>query len=151
MRRPDREIVDADELADVLHAARTVYLGIGDDPAPYVVPLFYGYEDETIYIHCAREGLKLDLIHKNPRVGFSLAEEPRIMAGESACSFSACSRSIVGHGTARIVENETERTRGLSAIMRHYGSDERTYASESLSRTCVLAVDVELLRGKRIG
>jgi nitroimidazol reductase NimA-like FMN-containing flavoprotein (pyridoxamine 5'-phosphate oxidase superfamily) len=151
MRHPKREISDPAELEDVLQSARYLILGINDDPAPYLVPLFYGYEKGTLYIHCARQGLKLDLIRRNPRVGFALAVEPRIKAGETACAFSAESRSIVGRGVAREARDDAERARGLGSLMRHYGWENREYRPDSLARTCILAVDIQEMKGKRIG
>jgi nitroimidazol reductase NimA-like FMN-containing flavoprotein (pyridoxamine 5'-phosphate oxidase superfamily) len=151
MRRPKREISDPAELEEVFQSARYLFLGMNDDPAPYLVPLFYGLEKGTLYIHCAMEGRKLDLIERDPRVGFALSVEPRITKGEAACDFSAVSRSIVGRGTARVVGDDAERARALASIMRHYGSENREYRPDSLTRTCILAVDVEELRGKRIG
>jgi hypothetical protein len=146
-----KEITDPLEREEVFSKATHLFLAMADEPAPYLVPLFYGYEEGTLYIHCARKGRKLDLLRGNPRVGFALAQEPSIVGGETACAFSARSRSIIGHGEAREVSDDEERRKGLDAIMRHY--DERTpmYEEKSLARTCVLAVDIKEVRGKRIG
>ena len=151
MRHPTREITDPKEIEEIIGRAKYLYLGMAGDPAPYLVPLFYGYVPQKLYIHCARAGLKLDLISKNPRVGFALCEEPEILRGETACGFTARSRSVVGDGTARIAVDDHERLAGLAAIMSHYGSDDRRYKPDSLERTCVLAVDIRKLRAKRVG
>jgi nitroimidazol reductase NimA-like FMN-containing flavoprotein (pyridoxamine 5'-phosphate oxidase superfamily) len=151
MRKAAREISGQAELAEVLERSRHLFLAIHDDPAPYILPLFYGFTEGRIYIHCAAEGTKLQLIAKNPRVSFGAAEEPRIVAGESACGFSGRSRSVIGQGTARVVSDERERVRGLDAIMRHYGVQAPSYRPDSLARTCVLAIDIQGMRGKKIG
>jgi nitroimidazol reductase NimA-like FMN-containing flavoprotein (pyridoxamine 5'-phosphate oxidase superfamily) len=151
MRRPAAEISDAGGIEEVLGSAVYLFLGIKDDPAPYLVPLFYGYVPGRLYIHCAQAGAKLELIGKDPNVGFGLAEEPRIVPADTACGFSAKARSVIGDGVARIVSDPEERILGLNAIMSHYDAQNPAYKPDSLARTCVLAVDIISMRAKRVG
>jgi hypothetical protein len=151
MRRADKEIKNPEELAAALSRARYLCLGIADMTAPYIVPLFFGYEQGRIYIHCARDGRKLDLIREHPRVGFAAVEEPEIVEGDSPCDFSARSQSVIGHGIARVVEEEGERKLGLDAIMRHYSAGTPVYSPQSLKKTRLISIDIEEMRGKRIG
>ena len=150
MRKADREIGDPAELAGILERAEVLHLALRDEPAPYVVPLAFGYADGALWFHCAREGTKLELLRRDPRVGFCAVAGARIAAGPTACDFSASGESVVGRGTARIVTDPDERRRGLDALMRHYGPDRPVYRPESLARTCVVRIDVEELRGKRL-
>lgn len=154
MRRAEREIVDRAALDDILESARILFLGLRDEPAPYVVPVCFGLEESTLYVHSALVGTKIELLRRHPVVGFSASTDMRVIAGGSACDYTAGARSVVGTGRARIVENEEERLRGLNSIMRHYaggpfGRD--AYRPASLARTCVIAVRIDTLRGKCIG
>ncbi len=143
--------IDA-QAEEILDKARYLVLGIGDEPAPHVVPLFYGQEQGRLYFHCARRGTKLDLLRARPRVSFVAAEEPEIRPGESACRFSARCRSVMGRGVARIVSDDAERIRGLDAIMRHYAaSTDPRYSPDDLARTLVVCIDVEEIHARRIG
>jgi nitroimidazol reductase NimA-like FMN-containing flavoprotein (pyridoxamine 5'-phosphate oxidase superfamily) len=151
MRRKAAEITDTAEIEQIIRSARYLFLAVRDDPAPYLVPLFFGYIPGRLYIHCAKAGAKLDLMEKDPRVGFGLAEEPRIIPAGSACGFSAISRSVIGDGIARIVFDPRERIAGLNAIMGHYSTAEPLYKPESLERTCILAVDIRKLKAKKVG
>jgi nitroimidazol reductase NimA-like FMN-containing flavoprotein (pyridoxamine 5'-phosphate oxidase superfamily) len=150
MRKAQREITDPTELGKVLERAEVVCLALHDDPAPYVVPLCFAHADGALWFHCAREGTKLDLLRRNPRVGFCAVAEARIAAGPAACDSTATGASVAGRGTARIVTDAGERRRGLDALMRRYGIGEPAYRQDSLARTCVLRVDIEELRGKRL-
>jgi nitroimidazol reductase NimA-like FMN-containing flavoprotein (pyridoxamine 5'-phosphate oxidase superfamily) len=151
MRRAAAEITDPGEIEEVIRAGLYLFLAVRDDPGPYLVPLCFGYLPGRFYIHCAAAGTKLDLIGKDPRVGFGLAEEPRIVPGETACGFSAKSRSVIGDGIARMVSDPEERSAALEAIMSHYGKPNPVFEPDSLKRTCVLAVDIRKLRAKRVG
>ena len=150
MRNSAKEITDRAELEEVLSRAEVLHLGLHDEPAPYVIPLSFGYMDGALWFHCAKEGTKLDLIRRDPRVGFSAVADAQIVPGAAACDFDARGRSVVGRGTARIVTEPEERRRGLDALMRRYGMERPDYRSASLERACVIRVSVEELRGKRL-
>lgn len=150
MRKAAREITDRAELEGVLAKAEVLFLALHDEPAPYVVPLNFAYAEGALWFHGAREGAKLDLIRRDPRVGFSAVADARIVPGAAACDFTASGASVVGRGTARIVTEPEERRRGLDALMRRHGMERAAYRAESLARTCVVRLDVEELRGKRL-
>ena len=102
MRNCTKEITDRAELEEVLARADVLYLALHDEPAPYVIPLNFAYAEGALWFHCAREGTKLDLIRRDPRVGFSAVADARLVPGAAACDFSSTGRSVVGRGTARI-------------------------------------------------
>lgn len=151
MRRVGREIPDRAGVEDVLRNARTLFLGLHDGDAPYLVPVSFGYEDGAIWVHSAPAGTKIDLLRRDPRVGFAAEWGTEVTAGRTACDWSVRSRSVTGTGIAAIVEDEAERRRGMDAVMRHYGGEAPQYKPETLSRTLILRIDVTGMRGKRIG
>ena len=148
------KITDRSALDGILRAAPVLYLSLNADPAPYVVPVCFGVEGDRLYVHGATTGRKIDLLRANPFVGFSACIEVSIRAGADACSFSAKGMSVAGTGRAQILEDEEERMRGLNAIMRHYQPADGAapvYRPESLARTCVIAIHIATLQGKRTG
>ena len=150
MRNFKKEITDRAELEEILAKAEVLFLALHDEPAPYVLPLNFAYADGVIWFHCAREGTKLDLIRRDPRVGFSAVTDAGVVAGAAACDFAATGCSVVGRGTARIATDPAERRRGLDALMSRFGMERPEYRSDSLERACVIRVAVEGLRGKRL-
>ncbi|HVP18994.1 MAG TPA: pyridoxamine 5'-phosphate oxidase family protein [Spirochaetia bacterium] len=151
MRRSERQVTDPKEIQGILAESPVVSLAIHDEPAPYVVPLFFGHEDGRLYVHSALSGTKIRLLHADPRVGFTAWTPAEIVEGGDACSFSARARSVAGTGVARIVEDEKERMHGLDLIMRHSTGREAGFAYDraSVSRTLVIAVDIVAILGKR--
>ena len=83
MRRKEREVTDIKEIREVLDSCKVCRLGIADEGGAYIVPLNYGYRLEdgvlTLYFHGAKEGKKLDLIRKNPEVGFEMDGRHELM------------------------------------------------------------------------
>lgn len=155
MRRAEREITDTALLDTILVEARILFLGLHDEPAPYVLPVCFGHDTGTLYVHSAMAGTKIDLIAAHPIVGFSASTDLVVKPGTAACDYSSQARSVIGTGRARIVTDEAERVRGLDAIMRHYASgpaaETPVYKPGPLARTCVIAIRIDSLRGKRTG
>ena len=89
MRRKDREVTDPERIEQIIADSHCCRIGFNDDGEVYIVPLSFGYargadDSYTFYFHGASQGRKIDLIHKNPRVGFELSSGP----GRSALSRS---------------------------------------------------------------
>ena len=77
--------------------------------SPYVVPLNFGYdwEDKLVfYFHCAHEGYKLDLLHKNPHVCVN-ASSFISYAGASVKGHLHDYRSVTARGVAERLEPDS--------------------------------------------
>ena len=153
MRRKEKEVTDRAAQERILRAAPILTLALRDEPAPYVVPVCFGLDGETVYVHSALVGTKIDLLEADPVVGFCACADVAVTAAGPACSSGASGRSVIGTGRARVVEDESERRRGLDAIMRHYAADggpAPVYGPDALARTCVIAIRIDTLHGKSL-
>ncbi|PWJ33610.1 pyridoxamine 5'-phosphate oxidase family protein [Fibrobacter succinogenes] len=125
MRRKDREVLGDENIAKIIEQCTTCHVAMTDDAdasMPYVIPLSFGYNLNSgvleLYFHCAHVGKKLDCIRKNPNVAFSMCVENRIEIHEDIyCKSGRFYASVVGQGKAEIVEDVTEKCRGLSLLM----------------------------------
>ena len=149
MRRREREVGDEAGIQDILEKGLVCHLGLYDGQYPYVVPLNYGYRNGRIYVHCAGEGRKIDILKKNERVCIEVDVDTRIVRGDAPCRWAAKYRSVIGFGRARIVDDENGKKAGLDAIMAHYGGQEGPYDDKSLQRTCVIEIVIESMTGKQ--
>ena len=96
MRREEREIRDQTDVLAVMKEALVCRLGFSDDGMPYVVPMNFGLRENCIYLHCAREGRKLDIIRKNDQVCFEMDLLREIKQGPKACGWGARYKSVIG-------------------------------------------------------
>ena len=150
MRREKQEIHYQAELEEIFREAIVCRLAIADGDAPYIVPLNFGYQDNTLYFHSAAEGRKLDLLRKRPDVCFEVESGVKIVRGTTACDWGVSFRSIIGFGRAELVEGADEKRRALDVIMRHHGAEEPfDYPESNLKVTTVIRVDIEEMTGKR--
>ena len=145
MRRKDRERTDAAFMAQVLAEAEELYVGFNTGGAPYVLPLNFAHVDNALYIHCAVEGRKLDLLRADPRVGFTAAAGVVIVREK----FTTRYRSVCGTGRAVIIEEPQAKQRALDSISSRYDAlCPRPAPEKMLARTTVIRIDIEELSGK---
>lgn len=150
MRKARREIKDENAVRAIMEEASVCRIGLSDDGMPYVVPMNFGLGENCLYLHCAAEGRKLDIIRRNDRVCFEMDLLREVVRGESPCGFSARYESVIGFGRAVIVEEAAEKRAALGRIMGHYGEQGPfTYQDDILAKTVVIRIAIESLTAKR--
>jgi len=149
LRRQEREITDRSEIDAVIRGCEVCRLGLCDGGVPYVVPVNFGYDGRTVYVHTAREGRKLDIIRRHPRVCVEWDRPGELVTAPKACGWTMRYRSVIAMGTVRILEDDAARRRALDRIMAQYGGEgEWTYGDAVLARTRLLAIELDEISGK---
>ena len=147
VRRQDR-LLDEVRAVEILHRGEYGFLSMVADGGGYGVPVNYAVSGDTIYMHCAPEGRKLQAMVANPRVSFCVVGYKRIVAEEFTTEFE----SVIASGVARVVESLDERRQALRLIVEKYSAahlEQGLQAIErSVHRTAVVAIEVENLTGK---
>lgn len=123
MRRKDREVTDLIKIENIISRCTCCRIGFCDGAEVYIVPLNFGYETKdntyTFYFHGAKEGRKIDLMQKNPIVGFEMDTDYVLKEADTACGYSARFQSIIGTGVVSIVSDSDEKGKGISLLMEH--------------------------------
>lgn len=147
MRRKDRQL-PGEAAAELLEKGDICHLAMVAQGEPYLVTMNYGYAGGVLYLHSAREGRKMGLLHDGARVCFTVVPRHELVVAESACSYSVRYESVTGYGRVRVLETREEKVRGLEAIMAQYAPGSFEFPDGVLARTAVFAVDIEELSGK---
>jgi uncharacterized protein len=148
MRKKEREIKDGDEIDGIIRRCRVCHLAMCDEDQPYVVPLNFGYDGSFLYFHAAPEGRKIDIIRRNNKVCFEFDILHDIVTAQRACDWGAKYESVMGSGTAEIVDDLDAKKEALEWIMRQYGSYVKNFSEEILKKTLVLRVRILEISGK---
>ncbi|MEJ2233738.1 MAG: pyridoxamine 5'-phosphate oxidase family protein [Syntrophobacterales bacterium] len=151
MRRKDREINDIALIEDVIHNSLVCRLGMSRNDQPYVVPLCFAYNDNTLYFHSAGEGLKLEILQQNPNVCVEFDIDQEVIQSDNPCKWGMNYRSVIGFGQGSVVEDLEEKRKGLDAIMQHYAGRSFEYAEPAMKSTVVIKVEIESMTGKESG
>jgi nitroimidazol reductase NimA-like FMN-containing flavoprotein (pyridoxamine 5'-phosphate oxidase superfamily) len=148
MHRNEREITDKKDIDDIIRRCRVCHLAMCDEGQPYVVPLNFGYDGGFLYFHAAPEGRKIDIIKRNNRVGFEFDILHDIVTAEQACKWGAKYESVMGSGTAEIVDDLEAKKEALEWIMRQYGNGTWAFPEKILQKTLILRVRILEISGK---
>jgi len=155
MRRLDRNIERMEDILSVLDHSLICHLAMVDkDNQPYVVPLNFGYEYKrnqlSLFMHCAKEGQKLDILRSNPSVCFEADSPSGLISGPLACNYSQKYESVIAFGRAEIVNSFEVKLHGLRLVMQHQtGENDWDFDPQSTSRVEVICVTVNSITGKR--
>lgn len=149
MRRVEREITSRTEMDRLLEDCTVCRMSMNGRPYPYVVPLHYVYLPDRLYLHCAQDGRKLELIAADSHVCFEVEGDCKILRAEVACSWGTRYVSVIGTGLASIVEDDGEKLTALRELMRKYsGTSEWAFSPQNVDRLVVIRVDIDTLTGK---
>lgn len=150
----NRTITDKSEIKTIIDKCDVCYLSMADDDnKPYVLPFNFGYEDDTIFFHSAREGKKIDILLKNPHVCVAFSTDHKLFKRneEVACSYGMSFRSVVAHGTIVFVDDFDEKKKVLNIIMRKYTGRDFSYNAPAVKNVAIFKVDITKIEGREMG
>jgi hypothetical protein len=111
----------------------------------------FGYDGQNIYLHCAREGRKIDILKKNTEVCFEFETDCEVKKSDKGCSFTMRYRSVMGTGKAILVEETEAKRRALEIIMKQYDEGRYSFADEALDKILIIVIDIIEMTGKKSG
>lgn len=146
LTRREREVTDINEIIRILDESKIAHIGLVDGDEPYVVPMNYGYVMNdgklTIYLHGAKRGRKLDLIRNNPKVFFEAECDLVPFEGDVACRYGLAYSSIMGKGTAGIIEDVEEKKLALSLLMKTQTGKDFDFEEKMTTIVSIIRIDV---------
>ena len=150
MHRNDKEVTANEALLGIIDASPYVVLACRSEE-PYAVPLDFSRLDDCIYIHCAREGHKIDLILKDKRVfllfvnyGGLFCHTPGV-----ACGLSTRFSSVMATGEAYLVEDLGEKEKAFQAMLVKHKSEPLPIPPKALDKTFMFKVKILAMSGKQ--
>ena len=149
MRKKDKQINDIAAIENILGKASVCRLGLCEENQPYVVPLCFGYEDNTLFFHCAEQGKKLDILRKNNNVCFEVDIDCEIIKADQACDWGMKYKSVIGFGKAVFIEDAEKKRKALDVIMRQYSVGTFEYPANAIENIVVIKVKIRNMTGKQ--
>jgi nitroimidazol reductase NimA-like FMN-containing flavoprotein (pyridoxamine 5'-phosphate oxidase superfamily) len=149
MRRADKEITSKAAIEGIISRSLVCRLALADENQPYIVPLCFGYKDNSLYFHSAVQGKKIDIIKKNNRVCFEFDIDSEVIKADKACEWGLQYKSVVGFGQASFLEDSESKRRALDIIMKQYSGESSAYPEAKLKHTVIIKVDIQHMTGKQ--
>ena len=141
----EKLVTDMNEIVKILDNSKVVHVGMIDGDEPYVVPMNYGYTLEdgklTLWLHCAKRGRKLDVLRANNKVFFEMECGIQPFDGDIACRYGISYSSIMGRGTAEIVEDVEVKKAALTHLMKTQTGMDFEFEDKMASIVSIIKID----------
>lgn len=148
----DRETVHA-----VLDAGIVAAVAFIQDDTPVVVPMLYGREGETLYLHGARKARVIRLLEKTPQASLNVTLLDALVLARSAFNSSMNYRSATVFGTPTLIpDTDTEaKLHAMRVISEHTmpgrWEELRAPLDKEVRMTGIIALAIETASAKISG
>ena len=143
----DKETVHA-----ILDSALLASVGFVQDGQPVVVPMLYGRDGETIFLHGARKARVIRLLEATTTACLNVTHVDGLVYARSAFNSSMNYRSTTVFGTPRLIENSDEKLRALRIIsestMPGRWDEVRDSHEQEVKMTGVIALEIDSASAK---
>jgi len=150
VRRQDR-LLDVDRARELLRESEWGVLSIcTNEGEPYGVPINYVWDgNNSIYLHCAPQGRKLQILEENSRVSFTVVGRVNLLPSRFTTEYE----SIMLEGEAVRHLNDDEKHQALELLLDKLSPNDKKvglkYAAASFHRVEIIRVDFTRWSGKR--
>jgi len=146
-------IEDRNEIDEVIRSCKTCYVAISDEGMPYVLPMNFGYDGESIILHSAQHGRFWETLKRNPKVciNWTLGEELAWQDVQVGCSYRVKSKSVLVEGTVEFIDDYDVKVKCLEETMQQYSDREFKFNKPAVVNVGILKVHIEKITGKVFG
>ncbi len=146
-------IQDRNEIDEVIRACQTCYVAVSDENQPYLLPMNFALEGDTVILHSAQGGRMWETLKKNPRVciNWTLGEELAWQDVRVGCSYRVKSKSVIVEGLVEFIDDYDEKYRLSQVLMSQYSDREFKFNAPAIRNVGILKVNIEKITGKEFG
>jgi nitroimidazol reductase NimA-like FMN-containing flavoprotein (pyridoxamine 5'-phosphate oxidase superfamily) len=148
----DKGAYDRESVHGVLDAGLYASAAFVQDGQPVVVPMIYGRDGETIYLHGARKARVIRLLEQTGQVCVNVTLVDGLVLARSAFNSSMNYRSVTVFGPARLIEDTAGKVHGMRVISEHLmpgrWDELREPLDKEIKMTGVIAVEIESASAK---
>ncbi|MFW6259907.1 MAG: pyridoxamine 5'-phosphate oxidase family protein [Tangfeifania sp.] len=146
-------IENREEINEVIRACKTCYLAMSENDRPYVLPMNFALDGNTVILHSAQFGRMWETLKRNPNVciNWTLGEELAWQDERVGCSYRVKSKSAIVEGTVEIVDDYDEKERCLTLLMAQYSDREFKFNPPAVKNVGIIKVKIQHISAKEFG
>ena len=152
-RVPKRGHYDEATMHEILDKQFVCQVGIIQDDYPVIIPMLYGREGNTIYLHGATTSRLMMHMEAGHPVCVSVTRVNGLVLARSVFHHSANYESVVLFGKGRALETDDEKMHALEIVSEHIlagrWQEARLPNAKELKATKVIAFEIEQGSAKR--
>jgi hypothetical protein len=145
--RYDRETVHM-----LLDAGLVAHVAFVQDGQPVVVPMIYGRDGETVFLHGARKARVIRLLEQTERACLNVTLLDALVLARSSFNSSMNYRSVTVFGRPRLIDTEEGKLRAMRIISEHTmpgrWAELRDPHDREIKMTGVIALEIESASAK---
>lgn len=142
MRRADREVTEPQQIDAIIATCKIVSLAYTDAESNHL----------TLYFHGSATGRKMDAVKAANNalpMAFEMATDCEVVEGRTLCNWGEAFKSIVGNGTASIIDDLDEARQGLALLMKQQaGMEHAEFTDQQVRAVTVWKVEADYLTAK---
>ncbi len=146
-----KDITEDADLEAIIKRSKVCHVAMIDtENRPYLLAFNFGYANRTIYLHCTKEGKKIDVLRNNNNVCVYFDCDHDVFARneEVACSWRMRYRSVLADGKAEIVEDYEQKLEGLKLLMTNYSFQEFKFSPPAVNNVLVIKIKIDKWSGR---
>jgi hypothetical protein len=126
---------------------------MSENNMPYVLPMNFALEDDTVILHSAQSGRMWETIKLNGKVciNWTTGDELAWQDVQVGCSYRVKSRSAIVEGEVEFINDFDEKRRCLELLMAQYSKREFKFSGPAVKNVGVLKVKIEKIVAKEFG
>lgn len=146
-------IENRDEINKIIGECKTCYLAMSENGFPYVLPMNFALDGDSVILHSAQSGRMWETLKKSPNVciNWTLGEDLKWQDVRVGCSYRVQSKSVLVEGKVEFVDEFNEKNRCLKLLMAQYSDREFKFSKPAVENVGVIKVTIEKISAKEFG
>jgi len=148
----DKAAYDRQTIRRILDSALIAHVAFVENGQPVVVPMLFGRDGETVYLHGARKARVVRLLESTSTACLNITHIDGLVFARSAFNSSLNYRSATLFGSPRLITDDADKLRALRIITEHAmpgrWAELRAPLERELKMTGVIAVEIESASAK---
>ncbi len=146
-------IENREEIEAIIKACKTCYVAMADNNIPYVLPMNFALDGNTIILHSAQHGRMWETLLKNPNVciNWTLGEELAWQDEQVGCSYRVKSKTVLVEGKVEIIDEYEEKERMLHLLMGQYSGREFKFNAPAVKNVGIMKVHIRHISAREFG
>ena len=140
------------QVYQILDAGLVAQVAFSEDDQPFIVPMIYGREGNTLYLHGARKSRLVRLLARHPKVCVQVTLLDGIVVARSTFNSSMNYRSVTVFGVPQLIEDAQEKQKALKVISEQLlpgrWQEVRPSFDREVAMTGVLRLEIESASAK---
>ncbi len=141
------------EIDKIIRECKTCYLAMSENNFPYVLPMNFALDGNTVIMHSAQSGRMWETLKKNQNVciNWIIGEDLAWQDVKVGCSYRVQSKSVLVEGKVEFVDDFDEKTRYLKMLMAQYSDREFKFSKPAVENVGIIKVAIEKITAKEFG